>query len=72
MIEPSHTGISYSFTDDGFWESAYYQALPNRTFSPTMGAERSRLSCAYVLTSGRTFLSKGDNAVAAWVVSNII
>ncbi|KHJ33111.1 putative protein rot1 [Erysiphe necator] len=29
FIEPSHTGISYSFTADGFYEEAYYRAVPN-------------------------------------------
>lgn len=31
FIEPSHTGISYSFTADGFFEEAYYRAISNRT-----------------------------------------
>jgi hypothetical protein len=30
MIEPKHTGISYSFSADGFYESAYYRAIANR------------------------------------------
>ena len=30
MIEPPLTGISYSFTDDGFFEEAYYRAISNR------------------------------------------
>lgn len=29
LIEPSHTGISYSFTGDGFYEVAYYRAIAN-------------------------------------------
>lgn len=29
LIEPSHTGISYSFTSDGFYEVAYYRAIAN-------------------------------------------
>ncbi|CZT43794.1 probable Protein rot1 [Rhynchosporium secalis] len=29
FIEPKHTGISYSFTADGFYESAYYRAIAN-------------------------------------------
>jgi len=29
FIEPSHTGISYSFTLDGFYEEAYYRAVAN-------------------------------------------
>jgi hypothetical protein len=31
MIEPTHTGISYSFTADGFYEEAYYRAVSNPT-----------------------------------------
>ncbi|GAD95896.1 hypothetical protein CIMG_08168 [Paecilomyces variotii No. 5] len=27
--EPSHTGISYSFTEDGYYEEAYYRAVAN-------------------------------------------
>jgi hypothetical protein len=30
MYEPAHTGISYSFTDDGYYEEAYYRAISNR------------------------------------------
>jgi len=30
MIEPKHTGISYSFSTDGHFESAYYRAVANR------------------------------------------
>ncbi|MCJ1484711.1 Reversal of tor2 lethality [Schaereria dolodes] len=29
MIEPDLTGISYSFTDDGHYEEAYYRAISN-------------------------------------------
>jgi hypothetical protein len=29
LIEPQHTGISYSFTNDGFYEVAYYRAIAN-------------------------------------------
>ncbi|KAK5059880.1 hypothetical protein LTR84_009763 [Exophiala bonariae] len=31
LIEPEFAGISYSFTADGFFESAYYRAIPNPT-----------------------------------------
>ncbi|KAE8450518.1 Reversal of tor2 lethality [Mollisiaceae sp. DMI_Dod_QoI] len=31
FIEPSHTGISYSFTTDGYYEEAYYRAISNPT-----------------------------------------
>ncbi|KAL9100292.1 MAG: hypothetical protein Q9163_004310 [Psora crenata] len=30
MFEPDLTGISYSFTSDGFYEEAYYRAVSNR------------------------------------------
>ncbi|KAK4984883.1 Reversal of tor2 lethality [Elasticomyces elasticus] len=29
LIEPSRTGISYSFTADGYYEEAYYRAISN-------------------------------------------
>lgn len=32
MFEPPLTGFSYSFTDDGFYEVAYYRAGSNRTW----------------------------------------
>ncbi|KAF2271467.1 uncharacterized protein EI97DRAFT_387839 [Westerdykella ornata] len=31
LIEPTHTGISYSFTADGHFEEAYYRAISNPT-----------------------------------------
>jgi len=31
FIEPSLTGISYSFTDDGHYEESYYRAISNPT-----------------------------------------
>lgn len=31
FIEPDKTGISYSFTADGFYEEAYYRAVANPT-----------------------------------------
>jgi Chaperone for protein-folding within the ER, fungal len=30
LVEPMRTGISYSFTEDGFYESAWYRAVSNR------------------------------------------
>ncbi|KAK5107773.1 hypothetical protein LTR62_000697 [Meristemomyces frigidus] len=29
LLEPSRTGISYSFTQDGYYEEAYYRAISN-------------------------------------------
>lgn len=34
LIEPAHPGISYSFTDDGYYEEAYYRAIANRMYAP--------------------------------------
>ncbi|KAF2636791.1 hypothetical protein P280DRAFT_472689 [Massarina eburnea CBS 473.64] len=31
FTEPKHTGISYSFSSDGFFEEAYYRAVANPT-----------------------------------------
>jgi len=31
LIEPELAGISYSFTSDGYFEEAYYRAIPNPT-----------------------------------------
>lgn len=33
LIEPLRTGISYSFSADGYYEEAYYRALDNRELS---------------------------------------
>lgn len=30
LKEPSNTGVSYSFTEDGYYEEAYYRAVSNR------------------------------------------
>ena len=32
IFEPALTGFSYSFTDDGHYEEAYYRAVSNRVF----------------------------------------
>ena len=41
LIEPSLTGISYSFTADGHYEEAYYRALANRMLAlPLMAISR--------------------------------
>lgn len=31
LLEPPHTGISYSFTSDGYYEESYYRAIANPT-----------------------------------------
>ncbi|KAL8694310.1 MAG: hypothetical protein Q9218_001015 [Villophora microphyllina] len=45
MFEPPLTGFSYSFTDDGFYEVAYYRAGSNR-MSKTLQAPSSRIECS--------------------------
>ena len=35
MFEPDLTGFSYSFTDDGHYEEAYYRAVANRKTFPS-------------------------------------
>ena len=42
LIEPKHTGISYSFSEDGHYESAYYRAIANR-MSFVASAQLARL-----------------------------
>ena len=36
FTEPKHTGISYSFSADGFFEESYYRAVANRTSYPSL------------------------------------
>jgi Chaperone for protein-folding within the ER, fungal len=35
LTEPNHPGISYSFTEDGHYEEAYFRAISNREFRAT-------------------------------------
>lgn len=44
MIEPANTGISYSFTADGFYEEAYYRAVGNRTLASLLPRRHSKLT----------------------------
>lgn len=36
FTEPKFTGISYSFSADGFFEESYYRAVANRTSRPNL------------------------------------
>ena len=36
FTEPKHTGISYSFSADGYFEESYYRAVANRTSYPSL------------------------------------
>lgn len=40
LLEPRLTGISYSFTADGYYEQAYYRAVSNRQLLPTLSRLR--------------------------------
>lgn len=39
FFEPDLTGISYSFTADGYYEEAYYRAVANRMSRATSEIE---------------------------------
>lgn len=61
LTEPSHPGISYSFTADGHYEQAYYRAISNRK-------KRAR-SGDTTCTDGNsptTCLPIRNDAMAAW------
>jgi len=45
MIEPSHPGISYSFTADGHYEEAYYRAISNRMWHREEKNEDQQTDC---------------------------
>ncbi|KAG9557936.1 ROT1-like protein, partial [Aureobasidium melanogenum] len=51
LIEPSRTGISYSFTSDGFYEEAYYRAISNPTDPSCPGAIMQWQHGSYVINS---------------------
>ena len=38
IFEPALTGFSYSFTDDGHYEEAYYRAISNRVLIADPGS----------------------------------
>jgi hypothetical protein len=59
LIEPLHTGVSYSFTDDGHFEAAWYRAIANREFYLPF------LRRMLTARSSATVLSPGHSAVAA-------
>lgn len=51
LIEPSRTGISYSFTSDGFYEEAYYRAIANPADPSCPGAIMQWQHGSYVINS---------------------
>ena len=63
MFEPPLTGFSYSFTDDGHYEEAFYRAISNRG---------SLISTTGLLVGYLTFCSCGpsmpkrNHTMAAW------
>jgi Chaperone for protein-folding within the ER, fungal len=44
LTEPNHPGISYSFTEDGHYEEAYYRAISNRKMRTGGGTEQQMLT----------------------------
>lgn len=71
LIEPSHTGISYSFTEDGYFEEAQYRAIANRestltTIQVTWDFKGRRTKKRRFLYSTKPSLSERDDAVPAW------
>ncbi|CAK1364124.1 unnamed protein product [Cercospora beticola] len=78
LIEPSHTGISYSFTADGYYEEAYYRAIANPVRPNCPGGimqwqhgtweqlSNGSLALTPIATDGRQLLSKpcdNENAI---------
>ena len=78
LIEPDKTGISYSFTLDGHYESAHYRAIANPVNPACPGGimqwqhgswvlqPNSSLTLTPIAIDGRQLLSKpcdGDNSV---------
>ena len=58
LIEPDHTGISYSFTSDGHWEEAYYRAIANPVNpSCPMGYMQWQHGSWYMAADGRLHLT---------------
>ncbi|KIN08223.1 hypothetical protein OIDMADRAFT_175080 [Oidiodendron maius Zn] len=55
FIEPRRTGISYSFTSDGYYEEAYYRAISNPT---TPNCPRAILQFQH-----GTFISNSDGSL---------
>jgi len=43
FFEPTLTGISYSFTQDGYYEEALYRAAPNREDPPFFRHKSTRV-----------------------------
>jgi Chaperone for protein-folding within the ER, fungal len=62
LTEPTHPGISYSFTEDGHYEEAYYRAISNRETSILLKSEPSQLTC----NSPTTSMPVCNPTVAAW------
>lgn len=66
LKEPSLTGISYSFTADGFYEEAYFRAVSNRQ-SPHLRVSHHPAELTLFLLhliSYHTRMPFGDNAIS--------
>jgi hypothetical protein len=63
FIEPSVTGISYSFTDDGHFEQAYYRAISNRMLLHSISTRQGNPDS---LRSYHAIMSERHLAIPAW------
>jgi Chaperone for protein-folding within the ER, fungal len=52
FTEPAHTGISYSFTDNGYYETSYYRALSNRMSSEEFPSSTAALMSGVATNPG--------------------
>ena len=63
IFEPALTGFSYSFTNDGYYEEAYYRAVSNRA---SMIAKPSSIDASSkLLSSHGSFVPARHRTMAA-------
>lgn len=63
IFEPGLTGFSYSFTDDGHYEEAYYRAISNRVW--IIAGPNSSDAISNLLISNGPFVPSGHRTMAA-------
>lgn len=59
FTEPQHPGISYSFTEDGYFESAYFRAIANRTLSTGLYNWKNSMLICFLRTAQQPQCPKG-------------
>lgn len=65
FTEPQHPGISYSFTEDGYFESSYFRAIANRTLLTELFSWKNRTLIYSLAHSSTTPVPERYNTVAA-------